>query len=190
MWQRFTQTSRQTIMKAEQEALWMRSAQVETEHLLLGLLQEGKSSGAQILQGVGITAEKVWEEIVPRAEPADLQQVWLDQEIEQLGTEFQIDPAVIRQIESRLLLKLRGQNEKSELKLSEQLKRVLELAADESRETQRVVNHASYIGTEHLLLGLLRQKDSVAAQTLNRLGLDLGQARVVVIEHLRAKAEE
>jgi ATP-dependent Clp protease ATP-binding subunit ClpC len=56
-----------------------------------------------------------------------------------------------------------------------QAKRVLELALSESR----ALGH-SYIGTEHILLGLIRQGEGVAAQVLSGLGADLDGARAQV----------
>lgn len=66
-----------------------------------------------------------------------------------------------------------------EPKLTPKAKRVLELAADEARRMRH-----SYIGTEHLLLALLREKDGLAATVLRRLGLNLEKARVQVLEYL------
>ena len=51
-------------------------------------------------------------------------------------------------------------------------KRVIEYAIAEARD----LNH-NYVGTEHLLLGLLREQDGVAAQVLRNLGLDLDKVR-------------
>lgn len=67
----------------------------------------------------------------------------------------------------------------SEPKLTPKAKRVLELAADEARRMRH-----NYIGTEHLLLALLREKDGLAAQVLRRLGLNLEKARAQVMEYL------
>jgi ATP-dependent Clp protease ATP-binding subunit ClpC len=58
-------------------------------------------------------------------------------------------------------------------------KRVIEYAIEESRNL-----HHSYIGTEHLLLGLLREQDGVAAGVLMELGVQLGQARDEVLRVL------
>jgi ATP-dependent Clp protease ATP-binding subunit ClpC len=58
-------------------------------------------------------------------------------------------------------------------------KKVLELALSESR----VLGH-NYIGTEHILLGLIREGDGVAAQVLTELGADLDGAREQVIRLL------
>ncbi len=66
-----------------------------------------------------------------------------------------------------------------EPKLTPKAKRVLELAADEARRMKH-----NYIGTEHLLLALLREKDGLAATVLRRLGLNLEKARAQVMEYL------
>jgi ATP-dependent Clp protease ATP-binding subunit ClpC len=58
-------------------------------------------------------------------------------------------------------------------------KKVLELA---DRET-RALGHA-YVGTEHILLGLIREGDGVAAQVLVQLGADLNRVRQEVIQLL------
>ena len=60
-----------------------------------------------------------------------------------------------------------------------QAKKVLELALQESR----ALGH-NYIGTEHILLGLIREGDGVAAQVLTGLGADLDGAREQVIRVL------
>ena len=67
----------------------------------------------------------------------------------------------------------------SEPKLTPKAKRVLELAADEARRMRH-----NYIGTEHLLLGLLREKNGIAATVLRRLGLNLEKARSQVLVYL------
>ena len=58
-------------------------------------------------------------------------------------------------------------------------KRVLELAFDEARQ----LGH-TYIGTEHILLGLIREGEGVAAQVLKNLGADLDRVRRQVVDLL------
>jgi len=59
-----------------------------------------------------------------------------------------------------------------EIGLTPRAKRVIELAVDEARR----MNH-SYIGTEHLLLGLVREGEGIAAEVLDGLGVTLEKAR-------------
>jgi len=61
-------------------------------------------------------------------------------------------------------------------------KKVLELAVTEARD----LGH-NYIGTEHLLLGLIREGEGVAAQILNSLGADLDRVREEVVNLLGGK---
>ncbi|MFN7742811.1 MAG: ATP-dependent Clp protease ATP-binding subunit [Phycisphaerales bacterium] len=63
-------------------------------------------------------------------------------------------------------------------------KKVIEYAIEEARN----LNH-NYVGTEHLLLGLLREHDGVAAQVLMNLGLKLEQVREEVLNLLGAGTE-
>jgi ATP-dependent Clp protease ATP-binding subunit ClpC len=63
-----------------------------------------------------------------------------------------------------------------EVGLTPAAERVIELAIDEARRIQH-----RYLGTEHLLLGILRQGDSVAASVLESLGVNLGDARREVL---------
>jgi ATP-dependent Clp protease ATP-binding subunit ClpA len=66
-----------------------------------------------------------------------------------------------------------------------QAKRVLELSLRETKE----LGH-SYIGTEHILLGLIREGEGVAAQVLVKLGADLGRARQQVVRLLHGRTGE
>ena len=59
-----------------------------------------------------------------------------------------------------------------EIGLTPRAKRVIELAVDEARR----LNH-SYIGTEHLLLGLVREGEGIAAGVLESLGVNLERVR-------------
>ena len=63
-------------------------------------------------------------------------------------------------------------------------KKVIEYAIEEARN----LNH-NYVGTEHLLLGLLREHDGVAAQVLMNLGLKLEEVREEVLNLLGAGGE-
>ena len=65
-----------------------------------------------------------------------------------------------------------GKPTSGEIGLTPRAKRVIELAVDEARR----LNH-NYIGTEHLLLGLLREGEGVAAGVLESLGLNMERVR-------------
>lgn len=147
MWQRFTERARRVILLGQEEAAKMNSASVGTEHLLLGLVRENEGVAAQVLQKMGVSLQRVRQEIESEVQPGG----------EPAGS--------------------------SEPKLTPKAKRVLELAADEARRMRH-----NYIGTEHLLLALLREKDGLAAMVLKKLGLNLEKARTQVMEYLGPEA--
>ncbi|WP_041677108.1 ATP-dependent Clp protease ATP-binding subunit [Synechococcus elongatus] len=72
----------------------------------------------------------------------------------------------------------------AEIPFTPRAKRVLELSLEEARQ----LGH-NYIGTEHLLLGLIREGEGVAARVLENLGVDLSKVRTQVIRMLGETAE-
>jgi ATP-dependent Clp protease ATP-binding subunit ClpC len=71
-----------------------------------------------------------------------------------------------------------------EIPFTPRAKRVLEHSLEEARQ----LGH-NYIGTEHLLLGLIREGEGVAARVLENLGVDLSKVRTQVIRMLGETAE-
>jgi len=71
-----------------------------------------------------------------------------------------------------------------EIPFTPRAKRVLELSLEEARQ----LGH-NYIGTEHLLLGLIREGEGVAARVMENLGVDLTKVRTQVIRMLGETAE-
>ncbi len=135
MWQRFTERARKVIFYAQEEAQRLGETQVSTEHLLLGLVRESDSVAARILDRMGVSLQRIRNEIERYATRSEAR----------YGTEMQ---------------------------LTSRAKRVIDLAYDEARQLNN-----NYIGTEHLLLGLIREGEGLAARVLNKLGVDLERAR-------------
>jgi len=69
-------------------------------------------------------------------------------------------------------------------RFNDQARRVLALAEEEAGQL-----HHGYIGTEHLLLGLIEEGEGLAAQTLDSFGITLEAARREVEEEVRAAAK-
>ncbi len=65
-------------------------------------------------------------------------------------------------------------------KFTERVRKVLSLARDEAGRL-----HHDYIGSEHILLGLIREGEGVAAAVLNQIGLDLETIRIKVEEMVK-----
>lgn len=135
MWQRFTERARKVIFYAQEEAHRLGESQVSTEHLLLGLVRESDSVAARILDRLGVSLQRIRNEI------------------ERYATRGDARPS-------------------QEMSLTSRAKRVIDLAYDEARQLNN-----NYIGTEHLLLGLIREGEGLAARVLHKLGVDLERAR-------------
>ncbi|MCM3654895.1 ATP-dependent protease ATP-binding subunit ClpC [Metabacillus litoralis] len=73
----------------------------------------------------------------------------------------------------------RGQDSSQTIHYTPRAKKVIELSMDEARK----LGH-SYVGTEHILLGLIREGEGVAARVLNNLGVSLNKARQQVLQLL------
>lgn len=73
----------------------------------------------------------------------------------------------------------RGQEQPTNIAYTPRAKKVIELSMDEARK----LGH-TYVGTEHILLGLIREGEGVAARVLSNLGVSLNKARQQVLQLL------
>ena len=98
--------------------------------------------------------------------------------LENLGVEL---TAVRKQVEEQIG---RGTEPQAEgnIPYTPRVRKVLAMANREAQE----LNH-TYVGTEHLLLGLIRDGDGVAGQILRHFGVDLEQARRELLDVLTPK---
>ena len=94
--------------------------------------------------------------------------------LEQLGISLD---AVRAQVQD--MIGTGSQQTKGHIPFTPRAKKVLELSLREALQ----LGH-SYIGTEHILLGLIREGEGVAAQVLQKLGADLNRVRQQVIQLL------
>lgn len=145
MFDRFTDRARKVMQLARSEAMRFNHESIGTEHILLGLVQEGSGVAANVLKNLGLDLAKIRHEVEKTVQAS------------QSG-------AVVGQ-----------------LPFTPRAKKVLEFAVDEAT----ALGH-NYIGTEHLLLGLLRESGGKAAQVLLNLGVRMEEAREEVLELLGA----
>ena len=142
MFERFTDRARRVVVLAQEHARLLGHTYIGTEHVLLGLIDEGEGVAAKVLTDLGISLDAVRERIE-----------------EVIGTG--------------------GSSPPGSIPFTPRAKKVFEYSLREGLQ----LGH-SYIGTEHLLLGLIREGEGVAAQILTSLGLDLSIARQKVIQTL------
>ncbi len=146
MFDRFTDRARKVMTLARQEAQKFNHEYIGTEHILLGLVQEGSGVAANVLKHMDVDLKKIRMEVEKMVQSGS--------NIVQMG----------------------------QLPFTPRAKKVLELSLEEASN----LGH-NYIGTEHLLLGLLRENESVAAQVLLNIGLKLEDVREEVLEFLGAE---
>jgi ATP-dependent Clp protease ATP-binding subunit ClpA len=207
MFERYTEKARRVIFFARYEASQFGSPFIETEHVLLGLFREDKELANRFLGGAppdDAAAEVVAPEIAEiekrikyivhrmedaianqsfdkakfyseeeRKERENLRQLREKHNVQGTGdsSEGGILAGIRRQIEAHTTPREKVSTS-VDLPLTHESKRVLSYAAE---ETERL-NHR-HIGTQHLLLGLLREEKCFAVDILHERGLRLAQVR-------------
>ena len=140
MFERYNEKARRTIFFARHEASQFDSPEIQSEHLLLGLLREGRSTLIPIL-GLQNREDEMRAAIVASSKPQGKKTTSVD------------------------------------LKLNNECKRILAYGAEEAMRLGQ-----KHIGIEHLLLGILREENCLAARILNERGLQLKKARALISE--------
>jgi ATP-dependent Clp protease ATP-binding subunit ClpA len=147
VFERFTDRARRALVLAQEEARLLNHSFIGTEHILLGLINEGEGVAAEALAALGISLEGVRKKV---------------EETIGMSGSAPMDP----------------------VPFTPRAKKVLELSLREALQ----LGHR-YIGTEHLLLGLVREGEGVAATVLVSLGAELPRVRQVVITLISGKQE-
>jgi ATP-dependent Clp protease ATP-binding subunit ClpC len=168
MYERFTDRARKVMMLADQEAQRLGSPALVPEHVLLGLLKEGSGVAANVLRALDVSFEAIAKWLEARTAPAP-----------PAPPEHQRPPNRARSwwwLAANPLLRSRAAHR---LPQSPESKALIEQSLLEAR----LLNH-NYVGTEHLLLGLLRQADSRSLQFLADQGLKPDDVRQEVLNLL------
>lgn len=170
MYERFTDRARKVMQLAYRQATCRYAPELGSEHILLGLFEEGSGVAANVLRRLGGDSQKLWEVASARCKlhPPPPTHVAPS---ERTRSGWQASANAFWQF-------LTGRRNRG-LPQNVEAKRVIEHAMEEAR----ALGH-NYVGTEHLLLGLLRQPNSTAAQVLVESGLTLEGVRREVLELL------
>lgn len=142
---RLTFRAKEAMRLAHQAAGELGHGYVGSEHMLLGLIEEGQGVAAQALLHAGVSAPLLRAKLVESV----------------------------------------GQGEANSLPvqgLTPRSKRIIETGTSEAAR----LSH-SYVGTEHLLMGILRESDSIACSLLSGLGLDLRRLYADILNTIGAE---
>jgi ATP-dependent Clp protease ATP-binding subunit ClpA len=143
MYRRFTDRARKVMQLANQEAQRFNHEYLGTEHILLGVVQDGSGVAANVLKNLDIDLPRIRLEVEKIVQPGPMLNL----------------------------------SERGKLPLTPRAKKVIEFASEEAENLGQ-----NYVGTENLLLGLIRNEEGVAAQILLSLGLTLPDLREEVLK--------
>ena len=194
MFERLTDRARRVLVIAQEEACALGHGYLGTEHLLLGILAEGEDGAGRIVAGAGVTADDVRAGIectVGRGPAASddaeaLRAIGIDLDAVRTSVEEAFGPGALERarMPRRPRRKARrprpcgyGTVRNGSIPFTPRCKKVLELALRESLR----LGHG-YIGTEHILLGLLREGEGLAVAILVRKGVALPDLRRRVLD--------
>ena len=159
MYERFSERARAVMQLANAEGDRRGSDEIRPEHILLAMLREGTGVGVQVLKNLGVNLARLKSEVerlsslppLPPDPPTPARPV-------QEGPDSPL---------KRFLARIGSDSYRGRrLQGTIRAKKVIEYAMEEVR----LLKH-NYVGTEHLLLGLLDEHDSPPAQVLNALGV-------------------
>jgi ATP-dependent Clp protease ATP-binding subunit ClpC len=130
------------VVLAQEEARLLNHNYIGTEHLLLGLINEGEGVAAKVLEQLGVERDRVRADVERRIGHG-------------------------------------GKEPMGAIPFTPRAKKVLEMSLREALQ----MGH-NYIGTEHILLGLMREGEGVAVVVLTELGVDLDTLRQTTLDLL------
>ena len=178
MLERFTTRAREVVERAASIAIESRASQVRPEHLFAAILWDDQCLAVRVLLDQGATSERLHDELDRRrARYVD----GLDDEDAQALASIGIDlEEVVRRLGDEPQLRGRSRFKRVSRRFSRPAKKVLELALREA-----IALRHNYIGTEHLLLGLVREGDVIVRDTLLDAGVDTSTLRDAVRDAVR-----
>lgn len=183
MFERFTPAARRAVVDAQVEARQLGHRIVGTEHLLLGLLADTDGLAARALHRFGVRPASVraWiAQIVgqtpgARLDADALASIGIDLDAVRTRVEDAFGPGALDHPR-----RCRRGAQRGYMPVSPRAKKVLELSLREA-----VRRKTRSIGTEHLLLGILREGKGLAAGLLAQSGVDRRAVETVIDELLQ-----
>ncbi len=145
---RFTEKAQNALNYALTAASEMGHTYIGSEHILLGLLSQTDSIAAHVLDGKGVSLDKVHDAVA---------------EFAGVGAQTKVSPA----------------------DMTPRTKKIIEASAQESLQ-----GGAGYIGTEHILLAILKENDCVAVKLLQSFGVPCNDLRSELLSMLEKSGGE
>jgi ATP-dependent Clp protease ATP-binding subunit ClpA len=202
MFERFHKSARDAVIQAQREARELRHGWVGTEHILLALVAEPDAAGVQTLVRLGVDADACRAAVTAVVQPDEglagddaeaLHAFGIDLDEVRRRAERAFGEGALeapRDADERRMGPLRrrrrlGPDDRGpgHIPFAHRAKKALEIALREA-----IARKDRHIGTEHLVLALLRSDDKITAAVFDRLGLDRKAVRSEVDADLRKAA--
>jgi ATP-dependent Clp protease ATP-binding subunit ClpA len=183
MLERFTKRARLVVQAAHEHGRAVEAQEVRPEHLLLGVLDDPDCLAVRVLSGLGVEREALRLQVLEAADPRRGPVVDAEDAaaLDAVGIDVE---EVLRRFEERSGTAVRGASARrhggGRLRWSKDAKKVLELSLREA-----IALTHDYIGTEHLLLALVRTGTPSLQAALAARGLEHSAVRAAVVEALR-----
>jgi len=187
MFERFTGNARQAVVEAQREARERNAEAIRSEHLLAGIYAVPDTLAVTVLEAFSVDRDAVVREIDrlrpggrPAIDPEALSTLGIDLDEVRRQAEEAFGPGALDR--TRAARGDKGGWFGGHIPFERSAKKALELALREAINLEH-----NYIGTEHVLLGLLRTEDGAAHHVLSAHGVSLAPARVIVEELVRRR---
>ena len=184
MFERFSREARTLVVFAQEQARERAAQSIRSEHLLAGMLFGRPNPAAVLLKSLGVDAGVVNTEIgrlrpdgTPPPDAEALATLGIDLDEVRRQVEEAFGPGALERTRAA-----RERAPRGHIPFDRGAKKVLELAL---REALRLEH--GFIGTEHILLGLLHSETGAAQQILASQGVHLDAVRVIVDELVRGR---
>jgi ATP-dependent Clp protease ATP-binding subunit ClpA len=193
VFEHFTERAQGTVVFAQEEARGLHHLHIGTEHLLLGLLRDTTSVGHQALDRLGVRLDDVRSEVVrvvgeghpisiDHEDAEALRVIGIDLDEVRRRVEESFGEGALEGIPSARQRRRRRRAcgpSLDSIPFTPRAKKALELALREAKSLRH-----DYIGTEHILLGLVREREGLAAGMLAERDISDKRVRTVVTELL------
>jgi ATP-dependent Clp protease ATP-binding subunit ClpA len=171
MFERFAESARQVVTSAQEEAADLRAGHIGTDHLLVALAAEPTGPAGRALRGLGLDAPSL-REAAGRADDLDrdaLALLGIDLDEVRRRVEAAFGPGALD----------RHRRTGGRIPFTPTCKKSLELAL-----RQALRRGDKFIGTQHILLGLLQAEDEPSVALLRRHGRSLEDVRTALLAEI------
>jgi ATP-dependent Clp protease ATP-binding subunit ClpA len=181
MFERFTSEARRIVVLAQEEARQLHHDYIGTEHLLLGLVSSGQGPGGKVLLDHGLRIDELRQRVLDHTksdslDPEALAMLGIDLDAVREATEAAFGPGALDDPKHK-------RAPSGHIPFTPRAKKTLELSL---REAVRLKQH--YIGTGHILLGVIREGEGLGAAIITEAGLSLKLLREEVVSLIEIEA--